>query len=54
MTRLRKLNFAALAALITFISVQCGGGDIGPPPDASTIEMAGGDGQVAPAGAPRV
>jgi galactose oxidase-like protein/Big-like domain-containing protein len=51
MTRLRKLNFAALAALIASISVQCGG-DIGPPSDASTIEMAGGDGQVAPAGAP--
>jgi hypothetical protein len=51
MTRLRKLNFAALAAVIASISVQCGG-ETGPPADASTIEMAGGEGQVAPAGAP--
>jgi hypothetical protein len=51
MTRLRKLNFAALAALIAAISVQCGG-DTGPPSDASTIEMAGGNEQVAPAGDP--
>jgi hypothetical protein len=52
MTRLRKkLSFAAFATLIASVSVQCGE-DTGPPPDASTIEMAGGDGQVAPAGAP--
>ena len=50
MTRLRKLNFAALAALLASISVQCGG-ETGPPSDPSAIEMAGGDGQVAPAGA---
>jgi hypothetical protein len=52
MTRLRKLNFAALAALIASVSVQCGGDDIGQPPTASAIEMAGGDGQIAPVGAP--
>ena len=52
MTRLRKLNFAALAALIVSVSVQCGGGDIGQPPTASAIEPAGGDGQIAPIGAP--
>jgi Domain of unknown function (DUF1929)/Bacterial Ig-like domain (group 1) len=51
MTRLRKLNFAALAALLASISVQCGG-ETGPPSDPSAIEMAGGDGQVAPAGDP--
>jgi len=52
MTRHRKLNFAALAVLIASVSVQCGGEDIGQPPDATAIEMAGGDGQVAPVGAP--
>jgi galactose oxidase-like protein len=52
MTRLRQLNFAALAVLIASVSVQCGGGDIGQPPTASAIEMAGGDGQIAPIGAP--
>jgi Domain of unknown function (DUF1929)/Bacterial Ig-like domain (group 1) len=51
MTRLRKLNFAALAVLIASVSVQCGGSDIAQPSNASAIEMAGGDGQVAPAGA---
>ena len=50
MTRLRKLNFTAFAALLASISVQCGG-ETGPPPDPSAIAMAGGDGQVAPAGA---
>jgi hypothetical protein len=52
MTRLRKLNLAALAAFMASISVQCGGEDIGQPPTASAIEMAGGDGQVASVGAP--
>ena len=52
MTRLRKLNVAALAVLIASVSVQCGSGDINQPPNASTIEMAGGNGQVAPVGAP--
>jgi hypothetical protein len=52
MTRLRKLNFAALAVLIASVSVQCGGGDIGQPPTASAIEMAAGNGQIAPVGGP--
>ena len=52
MTRIRQLNFAALAALIASVSVQCGGEDIGQPPTASAIEMAGGDGQIAAVGAP--
>jgi hypothetical protein len=52
MTRLRKLNFAALAILIASASVQCGGGDVGPPPDAASIAMAGGDGQAAQIGTP--
>src|SRR6266850_4236750 len=52
MTRFRKLNLAALAALIASVSVQCGGSDIIQPPTASVIEMAGGDGQVAPVGTP--
>jgi galactose oxidase-like protein/Big-like domain-containing protein len=51
MTRLRRLNFAALAALLASISVQCGG-DVGPPPDATSIQMAGGNGQAAQVGAP--
>jgi hypothetical protein len=52
MTRLRRLNFAALAILIASASVQCGGGDVGPPPDAASIAMAGGDGQAAQIGTP--
>jgi hypothetical protein len=52
MTRLRKLNFAALAVLIASVSVQCGGSDIGQPPTASAIEMAAGNGQIAPVGGP--
>jgi hypothetical protein len=52
MTRLRKLNLAALAALVAAVSLPCGGSDIGQPPDATAIEMAGGDGQIAPVGAP--
>jgi hypothetical protein len=51
MTRLRRLNFATLAVLIASVSVQCGGEDIGQPPDATAIEMAGGDGQAAAVGA---
>jgi hypothetical protein len=52
MKRFRKLNLAALAALVVAVSIQCGD-DIGPPPtDAAAIEMAGGNGQAAPAGAP--
>jgi len=52
MTRLRKLNLAALAALLASASVQCGGGDVGPPPNAASIEMAGGNGQAAQVGTP--
>ncbi len=52
MTRLRKLKFAALATLIASVSVQCGGGEVGPPPDATTIEMAGGNAQAAQVGTP--
>jgi hypothetical protein len=52
MTRLRKLNLAALAILFAAVSVQCNGGDVGPQPTAAAIEMAGGDGQSAPVGAP--
>ena len=51
MTRLRKLNLAALAALLATVSLQCGGEDIAQPPDATAIEMAGGDGQTAPVSA---
>ena len=51
MTRLRKLTFAALAALIASLSVQCGR-DVGPPSDATSIEMAGGNGQAAQVGTP--
>ena len=50
MTRLRKLNLVAFAVLLSSVSVQCGGGDIGQPPTASAIEMVGGDGQSAPVG----
>jgi hypothetical protein len=52
MTRLRKLNLAVLATLIASVSVRCGGGDVGPPPDAASIEMAGGNGQAAQVGTP--
>jgi hypothetical protein len=52
MKRFRKLNLAALAALIAAVTVQCGDGDVGPPPDAASIEMAGGNGQAAQVGTP--
>ena len=52
MTRLRKLNLAALATLIASVSLRCGGGDVGPPPNAASIEMAGGNGQAAQVGTP--
>jgi hypothetical protein len=51
MTRLRKLNLAAIAVLLSAVSIQCGGEDIGQPPTAAAIDMAGGDGQSAPVGA---
>jgi hypothetical protein len=49
MKRFRKLNLAALAALLAAVTVQCGK-DVGPPPDATSIEMAGGNGQAAQVG----
>jgi hypothetical protein len=51
MIRLRRLNLAALAALLVSVSLQCGGEDINQPPDAAAVEMAGGNGQVAPVSA---
>jgi hypothetical protein len=51
MIRFRKLKLAAVAALVAGVSLQCGGGDVGPPA-ASAIEMAGGNGQTAPVSAP--
>ena len=51
MTRLRKLNLAALAALLA--SSPCSAAaEVGPPPDATSIEMAGGNGQAAQVGTP--
>jgi hypothetical protein len=51
MKRFRKLNLAALAALIAAVSVQCGK-DVGPSSDPTSIEMAGGNGQAAQVGTP--
>jgi galactose oxidase-like protein len=50
--RSRRLGFATLTVLLSAASVQCGGEKTGPPPTPSAIEMAGGDGQVAPVNDP--
>jgi hypothetical protein len=52
-TRLRRVAPAALALLLAAISLQCGGGEkVGPPAGPSAIEIAGGNGQVAPVNDP--
>jgi hypothetical protein len=45
---LRRYRLAAIAVLLSAISVRCGGEKVGPRPEPSVIEMASGNGQVAP------
>jgi hypothetical protein len=51
-TRSHRFGLAALAVLLSSVSVQCGGEKIGPRPTPSVIEKVGGDGQVAPVNDP--
>jgi hypothetical protein len=50
MTRLLSLRIPTLIALIAISSLRCSGDNIGPPPDAAAIAMAGGNGQTGQAG----
>jgi galactose oxidase-like protein len=48
-SRLLRAAPVARALLLAAVTLQCGGGEkIGPPPGPSSIEIAGGNGQVAP------
>ena len=51
-SRLRRLGPLAFALLLAAVTVQCGGEKTGPSPLPSAIEIAGGDGQVAPVNGP--
>ncbi len=52
MTRLRRFRLAGIAVLLSAMSVRCGGEKIGPTPEPAAIDMAGGNGQVAPVNDP--
>jgi hypothetical protein len=48
-TRVRRFRLAGIAVLLAALFVRCGGGEkIGPQPEPSAIEMAGGNDQIAP------
>jgi Domain of unknown function (DUF1929)/Kelch motif len=52
MTRLQPLRFFVIIALLAISSLRCSGDNIGPPPDATAIAKAAGDGQTGRVGQP--